>query len=60
MSDMGDLIKGLKEDSKHFIELSFSLAKFNRSYYEGLLEQGFTEEQAFELVKTYLIAMFKK
>jgi hypothetical protein len=40
----------LKEASKHFIELMHHIAKNNWTLYEEYLQQGFTKEQALELV----------
>lgn len=43
------MIEDLKKLSKHFISFSAHVAHYNRSYYENLIAQGFTEEQALEL-----------
>jgi hypothetical protein len=40
-----------KENSKYLIEILNMMAKNNRTYYELLIQNGFTEEQAFELLK---------
>jgi len=40
-----------KENSKYLIEMLNLMAKNNRTYFELLISQGFTEEQALELLK---------
>lgn len=41
----------IKENSKYMIEYIVYVAKTNRSYYEELLKQGFSQKEALELVK---------
>jgi hypothetical protein len=47
---MKKAILELKEASKHFIELMHHIAKNNWTLYEEYIQQGFTKEQALELV----------
>jgi len=47
---LAQLLAKLKEDSKYLIEITGFVARMNRSYYEALLFQGFSEEQALEMV----------
>ena len=50
MEDKARLIEELKNDSKYYIEMVFTIAKMNMAYLEALLEQGFTVDQAMKLV----------
>jgi len=39
------------------LDAAYMLAEFNGTYYRALLEQGFDEDQALELVKAVTAAM---
>ena len=41
-----------KTEIENFLQLQVILAKANMTYYKTLLEEGFTETQALDLVKT--------
>lgn len=48
-----------EEEIKQVIEIAENLgpvvAKLTKSYYDELIKQGFTTEQAFELTKNYKV-----
>lgn len=46
------------EDFIKMLDAVFQLAEFNGTYYRALLEQGFDEDQALELVGVVTAAMF--
>jgi len=43
-------VEEMKESSRHFIELLHHMAKNNWTLYQEYIAQGFTHEQALELV----------
>lgn len=45
-----EAIKSLTDNSKYFISFANHIAHLNRAYYESLVKQGFSNEEAFELV----------
>jgi len=50
----------LKEGSRYLIEVTNSISVVNRSYYESLIERGFSEQQALELVKVHGLSLKEK
>jgi len=48
----------LKKNSKVIITQQAQIAHVNRAYYENLMSQGFTEEQALRLVEVQVEAMY--
>lgn len=46
------------EDFIKLLDAVFQLAEFNGTYYRALLEQGFDEDQALELVGAVTATMF--
>ncbi|NLB78933.1 MAG: hypothetical protein GX796_08855 [Clostridiaceae bacterium] len=57
-SKMREALKQVKENSKYIIEYIAYAAKMNRTYYEELLRQSFTEQQALDLVKMHGLPLF--
>lgn len=59
--DRWERIKRMQDDTranfKIIITQQAQLAHINRAYYESLVEQGFSEEQAMRLVETQVAAM---
>ncbi len=51
--DFREALEELKSNSSFMIEVAFSIAKFNRAYFEALVDQGFSEEEALELLKVH-------
>lgn len=49
--------ESIKKNFKHVIEAQAQIAHVNRAYYESLIFQGFTEEQAIRLVEAQVAAM---
>ncbi len=47
----------IRNNFKHIIEQQNQIAHINKAYYESLLDQGFTQEQAIRLVETQVAAM---
>jgi len=47
----------MDEDFIKILDAVYQIAEFNGMYYRALLEQGFDEDQALELVRTVTAAM---
>ncbi len=58
--EMREMVGRLKENSRYMIEVVASIAKTNRAYYEECISQGFSAEEALELVKVHGITMTGK
>lgn len=49
MENLRTAIQQMKDNSKYMIECISIIAHLNRAYYESLITQGFTEDQALRL-----------
>lgn len=58
-NEMDKALREVKENSKYIIETMFTFSKINRTYYEALLAQGFSKDQALELVKAQVSTMMQ-
>lgn len=58
-NEMDKALHEMKENSRHMIEAMFAFARINRAFFEALLAQGFSQEQALELVKAQVLTMLQ-